>query len=183
MKEKTRKQKNLLIAGLLAIVLVMAIGYAAFATQLNINGTATVKSANWKVHFVDTTYAESTGSVQATSKTITDTDVTYTVTLTKPGDFYEFSINVENAGTIDAKLQSITMSALTAAQAKYLTYKLTYDGTDYTATTTGLSNALNASASKTVKVRLDYVQPESSEDLPASDATVTLTASLDYVQA
>ena len=180
---KEKGLQTLIIAVLAIAILIMSVGFAAYSQTLNINGTATVKSANWKVHFVDTTYAESTGSVQATSKTITDTDVTYTVTLTKPGDFYEFSINVENAGTINAKLQSITMSALTAAQAKYLTYKLTYDGTDYTATTTGLSNALNASASKTVKVRLDYVQPEQSEDLPATDATVTLTASLDYVQA
>ena len=44
------KNKNILIGGLLAIVLVMAVGYAAFATQLQINGTANITSS-WNVHF------------------------------------------------------------------------------------------------------------------------------------
>ena len=44
------QNKNILIGGLLAIVLVMAVGYAAFATQLNITGTASITS-NWDVHF------------------------------------------------------------------------------------------------------------------------------------
>ena len=81
---KEKGLQTLIIAVLAIAILIMSVGFAAYSQTLNINGTATVKSANWKVHFVDTTYAESTGSVQATSKTITDTDVTYTVTLTKP---------------------------------------------------------------------------------------------------
>ena len=35
-----KKKKNLLIGGLIAIVLVMAVGYAAFATNLNITSSA-----------------------------------------------------------------------------------------------------------------------------------------------
>ena len=38
--------KNILIGGLIAIVVVMVSGYAAFATQLNINGTAKVININ-----------------------------------------------------------------------------------------------------------------------------------------
>ena len=44
------KNKNILIGGLLAIVLIMAVGYAAFATQLTVNGTAEITS-KWDVHF------------------------------------------------------------------------------------------------------------------------------------
>jgi len=44
------KHKNALIGALLAVVFVMAVGYAAFAQQLTINGTAEITS-NWDVHF------------------------------------------------------------------------------------------------------------------------------------
>ena len=47
-KDLTKKQKNLLIGFLLAIVLVMAVGYAAFSTQLNISNTASIDST-WNV--------------------------------------------------------------------------------------------------------------------------------------
>ena len=47
------KHKNILIGTLLAVVFVMAVGYAAFAQQLQINGTATINST-WDVHFNQT---------------------------------------------------------------------------------------------------------------------------------
>lgn len=65
------KNKNILIGGLLAIVLVMAVGYAAFATQLRINGQANITSS-WNVHFkladgdsTGTTYTVSDPSADA----------------------------------------------------------------------------------------------------------------------
>ena len=79
-----------------------------------------------------------------------------------------------------------TMTSLTEAQKKYLTYTLTYDGTPYTQSQTGLSNSLpfaSGSNTKTVKVRVEYIQPEASADLPQAAVDVTLTASLDYEQA
>lgn len=185
--EKKRNGQLAVILVLAVAILFMSVGFAAYSTTLNINGTATVKANKWSVHFVDTSYAETTGSVAATTHTISDTSATYTVTLTKPGDFYEFSVDVINDGSFDAVLKSITMSTLSAAEAKYLTYTLTYDGTAYTASQSGLSLSLpyaTGSNTKTVKVRVSYVQPENSADLPTTeDATVTLTASLGYEQA
>ena len=46
------KNKNVLIGALLAVVFVMAVGYAAFAQQLTINGTSTITS-KWDVHMED----------------------------------------------------------------------------------------------------------------------------------
>lgn len=184
--EKKKNTQLLVIAVLSFAILFMTVGFATYATTLTIHGTATVQPNTWSVHYVDTTYAETTGSKAATSKTITNTDVTYSVTLNKPGDFYEFSIDVINDGSFDAVLKAITMSTLTEAQDKYLNYTLTYDGTPYTASQTGLSNSLpfaSGSNTKTVKVRVEYVQPESSADLPQQAVDVTLTASLDYQQA
>ena len=182
-----RKNGQIAVIAVLAIAIVfMSVGFAVYASTLSINGTATVKANKWSVHFNDTTYAETAGSVAATTHSINNTTATYTVTLSKPGDFYEFSVNVVNDGSFNAVLKALTMSTLTTAQAKYLTYTVTYDGTAYTESQSGLSLSLPSTAgsnTKVVKVRVAYVQPESSTDLPTeSDATVTLTASLDYEQ-
>ena len=184
--EKNRNSQVMIIAFLAFAILFMTVGFALFATQLTIHGTATVSPSKWSVHYVTNTYAESTGSVAADSTNITNTDVTYTVTLAQPGDFYEFTINVINDGTFDATLTALTMTALTTAQQKYLTYTVTYDNVDYTATNSSLSLSLphtSGSNTKVVKVRVAYIQPENSADLPQDSVNVTLNASLDYEQA
>ena len=38
------RQRNYIILGLCSILLIMAAGYAAFRTQLNINGTSSITS-------------------------------------------------------------------------------------------------------------------------------------------
>lgn len=185
--EKNKNTQVLVIAVLSFAILFMSVGFATYASTLNINGTATVKANKWSVHYVNNVYTESANSVAATSHSVTDTDFVFSVTLTKPGDFYETTLNVINDGTFNANLKAITMSTLTPAQQKYLKYTVTYDGTAYTASNSSVNNALpfaNGSNTKAVKVRLEYIQPESSADLPTeNDVTVTLTASLDYEQA
>ena len=76
------------------------------------------------------------------------------------------------------------MSSLTTEQSKYLTYEIDYNGNTYTSTQTGLSIALaNTSGVVPVKVKVSYVQPENPADLPSSEVTIPLTASLTYNQA
>ena len=183
--EKQKNSQLFMIAGLSLIVLFMTVGFALYESSLTVHGTTTVSPATWSVHYITNTYAESTGSVAATNTTITNTDVTYSVTLAKPGDFYEFTIDVINDGSFDAKLTALTMTALTTAQQKYLTYTVTYNGVDYTASQSNLNVSLpctSNSNTKTMKVRVTYIQPENSSDLPSSSVDVTLNASLDYEQ-
>ncbi len=183
------KQKNtqLLIIGVLAVtIMIMSVGFAAYASTLTINGNVTVNPANWSVHFVTNSYQETSGSVAASAHNLTNTAATYTVTLDKPGDFYEFTANVINDGTFDADLTSLTMSTLTTAQQKYLSYTVTYNNTDYTATNSAITGVTlpSTSGSNThpVKVRVTYLQPENSTDLPTEAVTITLTAALGYEQ-
>ena len=180
--KKKMNASTLSILLLSVAFLIMSVGFAAYSQNLNINGNATIKKALWKVQFVDTSYAESTGSVQATSKALTNTTMTYDVTL-NPGEFYEFTVDVENAGTFDAVLKSITMSTLTDEQKEYVKYTLTYDGVDYTSSNTSLSLDLLKETKKTVKVRVEYFLPEDETKLPTTeDVKLSLTASLNYSQ-
>ena len=54
---KENNVQNIVIILLAVVVLVMTVGYAAFASTLTINSsTATFKKAKWDVHFDTTTY-------------------------------------------------------------------------------------------------------------------------------
>ena len=179
MKKNNRKDKGVVIL-LIVIAILMTVGFANYAETLNVEGTVTVKTTKWSVHYDTASYKEATGSVAASEKTLTTTDYEFTTTLSKPGEVYEATVNIVNDGSFAAKLTGITMSSLTAEQQKYLTYTVTYDGKDYTASATGLSFALAAGETKTVKVKVAYVQPENSADLPTVDTDVTITGSFAY---
>ena len=128
------KHKNALIGALLAVVFVMAVGYAAFATTLTINGTAEI-SSNWDVHFDNTkttvTPVTGQGGTTAPSGTITYSSDNLTATLTanliQPGDKLTYVLTPHNYGSIAAKTSGAvsyvssgnsTSAAQTAANAQ-----------------------------------------------------------------
>ena len=179
-----RQERGLqtVVIGVLAVViLVMSVGFAAFSTTLNINGKATFTAAKWDVHFVPESLTE-TSEIKATTKNLTNTQATFTVTLPSPGSTYSFEVDVKNYGTLNAALKKITLSSLTDAQKKYITYTVNYAGTDYTQTTDGLNIALAPNEAQTAKVTVtvNYVYPENESELPGTDQEVTLTADLYY---
>ena len=174
-----------LIIILLAVaVFAMSVGFASFAQNLDYNGTANIQSTSWNVQFKNESYAETPGSVtvSAENRVLNATTMTYNVYLETPGDFYEFTVDVENSGTFDAQLSGITMSTLTEEQQKYLVYKITYNGQEYTATNASVGVDLLSGETETVKVRVEYIQPDNPEDLPSTQQVITLNATLAYVQ-
>ena len=116
----------------LVLVLGISIGYAALSTTLNINGSTTIGKSSWDVHFANV--IETAGGVTATkAAAITagqTTEVTYEVTLPTPGTFYEFTVDVVNAGSLDAKLSAdATVEGVSAAQAVYTKYSVVWSDT------------------------------------------------------
>ena len=109
------KHKNALIGALLAVVFVMAVGYAAFAQLLTINGSATIDS-KWDVHFdpnQDSTNGVAItngGSDTTTSGTIAYTEgntiATLTAGLKQPGDVVTFTLKPSNYGSLAAHAQA-----------------------------------------------------------------------------
>ena len=118
------KHKNALIGALLAVVFVMAVGYAALSQTLTITGTATVtdQSQNWNVHFdeektsgsgvVDT--STGTGGTVNPSGTIQLSDNNHTATLDatliQPGDSVTFTLTIMNEGSITADLNDLVIT-------------------------------------------------------------------------
>ena len=180
MKDSLGLSKFFIIVLAVALI-IMSVGYASFSRTLNITGQAEVGASSWKIKFDEATYNE-TGSVAASGKTILETSFDYTISLAKPGDVYEATVDVKNDGTFDADLTGITMSALSEAQQKYLVYEVYYNGTKYTSTSDISGVVLEKGKSAPVKVKVQYIQPASEADLPATAENITLTASLNFAQ-
>ena len=109
MKNKKRKNTMMLI---IILVLAISIGFAALATTLKIIGTTSISKNTWNIYWDNAVVT--TGSVTNTPPVIGQkndeparTRATWEVNFNQPGDFYEFTIDAVNAGTIDAAITKI----------------------------------------------------------------------------
>ena len=110
-KRLNKTQRNYIIAGLCMILVIMAVGYAAFASQLKISGTSNI-SSNFIVKITDIKSSVLSGSASdAVEPTHTDLTATFSTNLVSPGDAMKYDITVENQGNIDAYLSKIVVNA------------------------------------------------------------------------
>ena len=108
-KRINRTQRNYIIVGLCAILVIMGVGYAAFQSQLKISGTSNIAS-NFLVKITSITPNSIIGTAADKTEitTYNDTSATFGVSLKSPGDSITYDITIENKGTIDAVLKTIT---------------------------------------------------------------------------
>ena len=115
------RRKNLVIICLFFVILLMAVGYAAFAQLLNVGGETTI-SSSWNVRITNIALKSSTsqnpnpvglGDSPSTfpsggsNPTYTDTTATFYSTLQAPGDSVTYVVTIANSGTVDAKVKTI----------------------------------------------------------------------------
>ena len=179
MKLKQNKTQVYLLL-IFSLALLIGVGYAALSATLKINGQTTINKASWDVHMENINVTS--GSVTATAAPTLDTaktTVNFSVKLTNPGDFYEFTVKEVNKGTIDAMVSTISKTGLTTTQAKYLDYTVTYgDGVALAE-----KQLLKSNQSETLKVRISFKTDLTAADLPTEDITLNLNLSLSYQQA
>ena len=168
-----QRHKNMLIGGLLAIVLIMAVGYAAFATQLNINGTANITS-NWDIHIESITPGEPVGNAKNITTSVAEGKLSaeFKTELVAPGDSITYTVVVKNDGNLDAKLNSIDFNKGTNSVIQY-----SYTGID----TTGETSLLPAGRERTFTITVAYNSAITSQP-GQDDLQSTLTMQLNYVQ-
>lgn len=174
-----KKRKHTLIFGILLLILGLGLGYAFLTTTLNINGTTDVDSNTWSIYF-DNVQVTS-GSVSASTPVIdsSKTTVAFNVHLSKPGDFYEFTVDAVNDGTIDAMIDTITKTVNEGIDIPYyLSYIVTYfDGASVSA-----NQPLDAGSTETYKIRVAYKSNIDPEDLPSTNQSLSLSLHITYVQ-
>ena len=176
---------------ILVLVAIMGIGYATLGANLKINGTAEIPASSWLIRFKTSTIHVTNGSVSINTANneqaaqIDDaTNISYKVRLAIPGDFYEFTVDVENAGSIDAMIDSVSSklgsTEITAGTLpNYLTYSVTYsDGTPIAAKQLLAGNG----GTETLKVRIEFKKDVTVSQLPTEATTLDLNFHVNYVQ-
>ena len=181
--KKNKKQIVLVVIAL--IIASLAFGYAYLTTTLSINGITDIDRNSWDVYFdnVQVTDGSVSGAQVIEAPTITsDTEVEFHVNLKKPGDFYEFTIDAKNDGTIDAminsvskKLNNVEVTTLPA----YLNYTVTYEDDIEIQD----KHLLAAESLETYKVRVEFKKDINSSDLPSTAQSLTLSFGVEYIQA
>ena len=162
-----KKKNNIIIGSLCAVVLLMAVGYAAFSSILNIKGTSSI-SSNWNILITNVESKNIVGAAtNAEDPTWEALTATFKTNLVSPGDSIEYDITVENRGNLNALLEKITLTESNNPAIKF--------------TSSGLEEGseLNAGDSKVLTVKVEYLasvtsQPENTEG--------TFTVTLDYSQ-
>lgn len=182
---RQRTKNNFSTFFLVLILLVLGIGYAYLNTTLSINGTSNIDRSVWDVYFdnIQVTDGSVTGSqVIDEAEVVDDTTVEFHINLKKPGDFYEFTVDAKNDGTIDAMIETVEKKlngVVVTTLPVYLNYSVTYeDGIEI------LNNHILAAESlETYKVRIEYRTDIDPDDLPSSAQSLSLSFGVEYVQA
>lgn len=184
-KDSFLTKRICLIVIVLVAVMGLTVGFAALQTSLSINGNTKIDKVGWDIRFENINVT--TGSVEIgnddVAATIDPTDptkVTYNVTLSEPGDFYEFTVDVINKGSLPAKLDSIVKDSLTAEEDVYTNYTVSY--VDSTLPTIGDKLATGEANKKTLRIRVEFDENVSAEELPTEAHSFELSYQLNYVQ-
>ena len=174
-------QRNYLIIGLCAILVIMGVGYAAFSSQLKITGTSNIDST-WSVKITSITPTDIIGEAKDKPEITdyTDTTATFGTSLKLPNDSITYNIVIENQGSLDAKLDTISKTdtnnsaisfetsgveegdLLRAGENVTMKVKVTY--------TPGDSQPTNLESN--LKVELNYSQAPEGYVPPAPPATI-----------
>ena len=171
-----RRNRNKIIVVLL--ILLISIGFAFLSSNLSIIGLTSVAGNKWDVHFENVQVNED--SVEADDPVIdnTKTAVNYSVQLKRPGDFYEFAVDAKNAGTIDAKIDTITTSGISSDIESLIDFSVKYiDGRNISN-----NDLLLASKYRTYVVRLEYKKDIDAADLNEDGFDLNISFSVKYVQ-
>ena len=104
------KKRNIIIGSLCAIVLLMAVGYAAFQTVLNIQGTSNITSS-WDIKITNVTSKNIKGTASNNGDPVWENlSATFKTNLQAPGDSIEYDITVTNNGNLNAKLDKYKLT-------------------------------------------------------------------------
>jgi len=181
-----KNKKRFYIFCLILFTLFIGIGYAYLTTTLSINGTTDIDMNNWDVYFdnIQVTSGSVTGEqvINVPEVGADETSVNFHVNLKEPGDFYEFTVEARNDGTIDAMIDSVSKklnNVEIVTLPAYLNYKVTYEDDIEIE-----DNHLLAHESvETYKVRVEYRNDINPSDLPTSAQSLSLSFDVEYVQA
>ena len=182
MKEGKKTLYYFIALSLVLSVVGISVGFAAMSTQLNVNGTANVVPATWKVKFSNLSSPTVEGDAEVVQAPVIESDThigNYEVKLTKPGDSVEYTFDVVNEGSIDAELSTYTFNTPTITgtgdkatqDAEIVRNNLVYTLTYADGSAINTNDELNKEVTKSLKLTIGY--KNDATDLPAKEVSVS----------
>ncbi len=173
--------KKLVLGGLVALVCLLVVGFAAFGSQLTIKGTARVSTA-WDVHISSIIANNLVGGAQNVSAAVGEggLSATFETDLKNPGDSVTYTVTVVNDGTVAAKLSDIKFYQTqdqTPANKPAITYSYSQDKID-----TSDHAKLAAGEEITFDVTVKFTDDYNAEDFTEVNIENELEMILTYVQ-
>ena len=109
MKRRYRINKSYLIIGLSIITIIMAIGYAAFASNLKINGIGSISNI-WDIEITGIrSNNHGTTSYNIEEPAYTKYTASFNTGLKSPGDGMVYEIEISNLGTLDGQVGIVSL--------------------------------------------------------------------------
>ena len=143
------EKKNLVMVCLCAAIAIMAVAYAAFTTQIEVEGTVN-ESSNFSVVFTNATCdgtpaatnsPEPTGTATANGTTVTFSELK----LYTPGDVVECDVTVTNNGNLAADYSSYSITDGINAESSPVAFEVVTEPAD-----------LQVGGTSTIKLRFTY---------------------------
>lgn len=193
------KKQNMVIVGVIALVLALAVGYALFSETLTINGTAKA-SAEFDVEFntvqtitkvgytdMDATDADGATEAEKTQATdkriavISDDKNTLTITVNKldyPGAYVEIPVIIKNNSSVPVRLKNIKEENMTSDNGAL---KVSYSGVATTDAPIPAKTALTAP----MVIRVEWLNDDAYKNITSAEITAEkkFSITLEYEQA
>ena len=134
----------------------ISLGYSKLMASLNIDANVNVGAVRWDVSFKDITITDGSFTNDDNNYVRIDPEhpnkLSFVITLNEPGNFYEFTVKVKNSGTINAILDSLTVTGTedsTIINTPYIDYVMEGLPT--------VGSTLDSNTEKTIRVRIEYL--------------------------
>ena len=178
-----KSKKNFVAITLIVLLLVLAVGYAAFSQTLPISGTANA-SGNWDIKFVDGSETITNSIVEGTTTNTAEVSgdgksMDVTVNLATPGDGANITVDITNAGNVDAVIKSFKVEGADFSTSDNLTYKNGPILVKVPTVATG--DELLAGATKTFTFSVEWDSTET-DSLGPDGKTADFTITFEYEQ-
>ena len=184
-KRKNGKKKTIYLVLFIAVAMLI-VGYAFLSSSLNIfGGLSIIGGNNWGVKWSNV--VENSNSTASVDEYPTldndDTELNFQVVLDTPGDFYEFTVDAVNTGSIDAMIDDISYSIYDQndelVDPSYLIYTVTYENGDSLSS----YHLLRKGETATYLVRIEFDDGINSDELPQTAESYRFEFGVTYVQA
>lgn len=152
------------------LIICMGIGYSYIQSQIMLGGTAIANRQAWKIEennmVLDTTGIATNDSIKFKNSN-KKVEAHFTASLNSINDYYGFSFDIQNNGTIDAVIESFSINGLSEAEAINLDYLVTYSNGE----TINVNDVLKANEKITIKV---YVKHKISSTVTSGNYNLSL---------